>query len=53
MKRYRHQINEAATPAAFGRNYVDGTATGVSVAGAITGAGEKIRRRTMTFFLFP
>ena len=44
MKRYRHQINEAATPAAFGRNYVDGAATGVSVAGAITGAGEEIRR---------
>ena len=44
MERYRHQINEAATPAAFGRNYVDGAATGVQIAGALAGAGEEIRR---------
>lgn len=44
VQRYRNQINEAATPAAFGRNYVDGAATGVSVAGALAGAGEEIRR---------
>ena len=44
VQRYRNQINEAATPAAFGRNYVDGAATGVSVAGAIAGAGDELRR---------
>ena len=44
VQRYRNQINEAATPAAFGRNYVDGAATGVYVAGALAGAGEEIRR---------
>ena len=44
VQRYRNQINEAATPAAFGHNYVDGAATGVQVAGAIVGAGEEIRR---------
>ena len=35
VQRYRNQINEAATPAAFGRN---------SVAGAIAGAGDELRR---------
>ena len=44
VQRYRNQINEAATPAAFGRNYVDGAATGVNVAGAIAGAGDELRR---------
>ena len=44
VQRYRNQINEAATPAAFGRNYVDGAVTGVSVAGAIAGAGDELRR---------
>ena len=44
VQRYRKQINEAATPAAFGRNYVDGAATGVNVAGAIAGAGDELRR---------
>ena len=29
VQRYRNQINKAAMPAAFGRNYVDGVATGV------------------------
>ena len=44
VQRYRNQINEAATPAVFARNSVDGAATGVQVAGAIAGAGDELRR---------
>ncbi len=43
-ERYRLQINETATPAAFGRNYVDGAATGVQVAGAWGKLGETIQK---------
>ena len=44
VQRYRNQINKAAMPAAFGRNYVDGVATGVQVAGAWGRLGETIQK---------
>ena len=44
MERYRPQVNDSRLPQAYGKNFVDGAATGVSVAGALAGAGEEIRR---------
>ena len=44
VQRYRNQINEAATPAVFARNSVDGAATGVQVAGAWGRLGETIQK---------
>ena len=44
MERYRLRINEAATPAAFARNSVDGAAAGVQLGGAIAQAGDELRR---------
>lgn len=41
------QVREASQPNAFMRNYVDGAATGVQVAGAIQQGGDEIRKYAM------
>ena len=44
MQRYRQQVNDRRLPQAYGQNYVDGAATGVSVAGAWGRLGETIQK---------
>ena len=44
MERYRPQVNDSRLPQAYGKNFVDGAATGVSVAGAWGRLGETIQK---------
>lgn len=44
MDRYTHQIKEGRLPVVYGQSHVDGAATGVQVAGALSGIGQAVQK---------